>query len=57
MKEPFQEIASAFREKTGCEVNVISLTLLRSRHRSMSPGKAICLSPDLRRSWSLSVTK
>ena len=22
MKEPFQEIASAFQEKTGCEVNV-----------------------------------
>ena len=40
MQQPFQEIADAFQEETGCEMQH------RSRHRFGNPRKEISLSPD-----------
>ena len=47
MQQPFQEIADAFQEETGCEMNVTYANAAqRSRHRFGNPRKEISLSPD-----------
>ena len=45
MQQPFEEIAAAFSEETGCEMNVTYANAASSRPRSPRPRRGHSLSP------------